>query len=90
MTQSGHAVELHCSSHSRPTELTRAEVENDAREEPRTLSDLGLLPTLWRTPWGAVAPWTRAQANDLGLELVAWTVDTHDWRGTPRRRCSLV
>jgi peptidoglycan-N-acetylglucosamine deacetylase len=84
MTQSGHAVELHCSSHIRHTKLTRAEVEDDAREGLRTLSDLGLLPTLWRTPWGAVAPWTRALANDLGLELVAWTVDTHDWRGGHR------
>jgi len=50
MTQSGHAVELHCSNHVRHTELTRAEVEDDARRVRRPLRDLGLLPTLCRTP----------------------------------------
>jgi peptidoglycan/xylan/chitin deacetylase (PgdA/CDA1 family) len=81
MIRAGHSVEFHCSKHLRHTELTRAEIEVDAREGLRTLRELGVSPSLWRTPWGVVTPCTQAVAEDLGLELVSWTADTHDWRG---------
>ena len=38
-------------------------------------------PSLWRTPWGDLAPWSEAIAAEFGLRIVGWTVDTHDWRG---------
>ena len=81
MICAGHSVELHCAKHLRHTELTYQEVEVDARSGLRDLRALGMLPRLWRPPWGIVTPWTQAVAKDLGLELVCWTVDTHDWRG---------
>jgi peptidoglycan-N-acetylglucosamine deacetylase len=81
MIQFGHAVELHCVKHTRHTELTYSEVDVDARGGLQDLRVLGVLPRLWRPPWGVIAPWTQAVAKDLGLELVSWTVDTHDWRG---------
>ena len=42
--------------------------------------------SLWRTPWGDLAPWSRRVASEQGLELVGWTVDTHDWRGDAAER----
>lgn len=81
MTRAGHSVELHCAKHVRHTELTCSEIAADARSGLEDLGTLGMLPRLWRPPWGVVTPWTRAVAKDLGLELVSWTVDTHDWRG---------
>ena len=81
MIQFGHAVELHCVEHVRHTDLTRAEVEIDARSGLEGIRILGVLSRLWRPPWGVLAPWTPAVADDLGLELVSWTLDTHDWRG---------
>lgn len=80
-TSAGHSVELHCAKHVRHTELTCSEVAADARSGLEDLGTLGVLPRLWRPPWGDVTPWTRAVAKDLGLELVTWTADTHDWRG---------
>lgn len=79
--RSGHAVEFHCSRHIRHTELTRREVELDARSGLRDLHDLDIRPGLWRPPWGILAPWSKAITEDVGLELVLWTADTHDWRG---------
>jgi peptidoglycan-N-acetylglucosamine deacetylase len=38
-------------------------------------------PSMWRTPWGDTAPWTRTLAGEYGLTLTGWTVDSHDWRG---------
>jgi peptidoglycan/xylan/chitin deacetylase (PgdA/CDA1 family) len=81
MTRAGHNVELHCANHTRHTELTYTAVEADARSGLQDLGTLGVLPRLWRPPWGVVTPWTRAVAKDFGLELVSWTADTHDWRG---------
>jgi peptidoglycan/xylan/chitin deacetylase (PgdA/CDA1 family) len=54
-------------------------VEADLRRALATLGDLR--PTRWRLPWGALAPYSRALADDYGLRLVGWTADTHDWRG---------
>ncbi len=77
----GHAVELHCERHVRHTELSREQVESDARSAIRNLNDLGVTPKFWRPPWGVLAPWTTEVADDFGLPLALWTADTHDWRG---------
>jgi peptidoglycan/xylan/chitin deacetylase (PgdA/CDA1 family) len=38
-------------------------------------------PSLWGTPWGVEAGWTRPAAAARGLRVVGWDADTHDWRG---------
>ncbi len=77
----GHRVELHCADHIRHTERTQKEVERDTREGLEVLRSLGARPRLWRPPWGVLAPWTGEVAEQFGLELALWNVDTHDWRG---------
>lgn len=81
----GHRVELHCTRHARHTEMTRQEVERDARLGLRDLGSSGAEPELWRPPWGVCAPWTGEVAGELGLQLALWTEDTHDWRGDTAR-----
>ena len=80
MIHAGHGVELHCAEHIRHTELTHAEVEADARDGLEDLHALDVHPRLWRPPWGVITPQTQAVAKALGLELVSWSLDTHDWR----------
>jgi peptidoglycan/xylan/chitin deacetylase (PgdA/CDA1 family) len=77
----GHAVELHCYEHLRHTEVGRPAIEADTARGIETLSDLGVRPRRWRTPWGDQAPWTREIADAHELELCGWDIDTHDWRG---------
>jgi peptidoglycan-N-acetylglucosamine deacetylase len=77
----GHAVELHCNEHLRHTEVDRPAIEEDTRRAIATLARLGIRPRRWRTPWGAQAPWTEEIAAEHELELCAWDVDSHDWRG---------
>jgi peptidoglycan-N-acetylglucosamine deacetylase len=81
MIRAGHDVGLHCAEHVRHTERSRPEVEADTRAGLRDLRLLGIRTRLWRPPWGVLAPWTGAVAEDFGLDLVSWTADTHDWRG---------
>jgi peptidoglycan-N-acetylglucosamine deacetylase len=81
IVEEGHTVGLHCDAHvrhsSRDAEWGRADT---ARALAR-LSELGIAPALWRTPWGDTAPWTSQVAAEYGLRLTGWTVDSHDWRG---------
>ena len=79
----GHSVGLHCDAHVRHSERDEAWLEADTERGLLRLAKLGVRPTLWRTPWGDTAPWTARVAERHGLQLVHWTVDTHDWRGDP-------
>jgi peptidoglycan-N-acetylglucosamine deacetylase len=77
----GHDVQLHCHRHLRHTELSEAEIEDDARAGLRALSAVGADPVAWRTPWGIRTGATDAVAARLNLTLLGWEHDSHDWRG---------
>jgi peptidoglycan/xylan/chitin deacetylase (PgdA/CDA1 family) len=77
----GHDVQLHGHRHVRHSELDEREIELDAQQAIETLASVGVRPTHWRTPWGVRTAATRRVAERLGLTLVDWTLDTHDWRG---------
>jgi peptidoglycan-N-acetylglucosamine deacetylase len=78
----GHDVELHCDRHIRHTELTDRELADDAQAGLAAFARAGLpKPTRWRPPWGVCTPATNRVAAEQALELVHWTIDTHDWRG---------
>jgi peptidoglycan-N-acetylglucosamine deacetylase len=79
----GHDVQLHGHRHTRHSELDEREIELDARLAIEALASVDVRPTLWRTPWGVRTPATAAVAGRIGLTLLDWTLDTHDWRGDP-------
>jgi peptidoglycan/xylan/chitin deacetylase (PgdA/CDA1 family) len=81
MLADGHAVGVHCHEHVRHREREPDDVRADTVAALTTLRSLGANPSLWRTPWGDVAPFSAALAEEQGLRIVGWTVDTHDWRG---------
>ncbi len=81
MLAEGHAVGLHCDVHVRHTARDEAWLRRDTAAALARMDALGVRPTLWRTPWGVLAPWTTRVAAAQGLRLVPWSVDTHDWRG---------
>ena len=81
IAEDGHGIGLHCDVHIRHSELDRSRVLRDTERALGRLDALGMTPTLWRTPWGVIEPFTREVAERFGLRLVGWDVDTHDWRG---------
>lgn len=81
--EAGHELQLHCHRHVRHTELSEDEIERDTDAALAVLAQIGVCPTYWRTPWGVSTDATLRVANAHGLELVHWSIDTHDWRGDP-------
>lgn len=77
----GHRVELHGDRHERHDRMGVDEIRADARAGLLALAVAGVRPAWWRTPWGRITDGTREVAADLGLALVGWDADTHDWRG---------
>jgi peptidoglycan/xylan/chitin deacetylase (PgdA/CDA1 family) len=77
----GHEVALHCVRHIRHTEIDEQGLRRDTQMGLRALQRLGVQPRYWRAPWGVTTDASRSVAAELGLELVHWDLDTHDWRG---------
>jgi peptidoglycan-N-acetylglucosamine deacetylase len=78
---SGNELQLHCHRHIRHSELSEAGIEHDTREALAALASVGVRPTRWRTPWGIRTADTLRVARRHRLQLIHWTIDTHDWRG---------
>ncbi len=81
MVREGHTVGVHCVAHVRHSECDAAAIRRDTDRALTALCALGAHPVLWRTPWGDLAPFSQAIAEERGLRIVGWDVDTHDWRG---------
>ena len=86
IAREGHVIGLHCDAHVRHSHRGVDWGRADTGRALARLEGVGVRPTLWRTPWGDLARWTRQVACEHGLELVGWTVDTHDWRGDSAER----
>ncbi|HEY5262163.1 MAG TPA: polysaccharide deacetylase family protein [Solirubrobacteraceae bacterium] len=82
----GHDVQLHCHRHVRHTELTERELQLDTELALTALAGVGVRPRLWRAPWGVATEASRRVAERMGLRLVHWSIDTHDWRGDSPQR----
>ncbi|MEU6261127.1 polysaccharide deacetylase family protein [Streptomyces sp. NPDC047043] len=86
MADEGHVVGNHTWSHPLLTRLTRARIRSEMKRTSEVIEDAyGERPQWFRAPYGA---WNRAAFQlgaELGMEPLAWTVDTEDWT-TPGTR----
>ncbi|MFH9011343.1 polysaccharide deacetylase family protein [Streptomyces sp. NPDC017943] len=86
MSDEGHVVGNHTWSHPLLTGLTRRQIRSEMERTSDVIANAcGDRPEWFRAPYGA---WNRAAFQlgaDLGMEPLAWTVDTLDWTtpGTP-------
>lgn len=81
MQRDGHAIGLHCGEHVRHSDRDPEWLRRDTGLALARLGEVAVRPTLWRTPWGDLAPWSTSVAEEHGLKLVHWSADTRDWRG---------
>jgi peptidoglycan/xylan/chitin deacetylase (PgdA/CDA1 family) len=82
ISEAGHDVQAHGFAHPRHPYVAGEEVARDIDQELAELAAHGIRPTLWRAPYGDLAPFSERLAEERDLRLAGWTLDTHDWRGT--------
>jgi peptidoglycan/xylan/chitin deacetylase (PgdA/CDA1 family) len=86
MADEGHVVGNHTWSHPLLTRLSRSRIRDEMERTCDVVEDAyGDRPEWFRAPYGA---WNRAAFQlgaELGMEPLAWTVDTLDWT-TPGAR----
>ncbi|MCL7429982.1 polysaccharide deacetylase family protein [Streptomyces sp. YS415] len=86
MAEEGHVVGNHTWSHPLLTRLTRGQIRSQMERTCDIVEEAwGERPQWFRAPYGA---WNRAAFQlgaELGMEPLAWTVDTLDWT-TPGAR----
>ncbi|MDG9721124.1 polysaccharide deacetylase family protein [Streptomyces sp. DH24] len=86
MADEGHVVGNHTWSHPLLTRLSRSRIRSQMERTSDVIEETyGERPQWFRAPYGA---WNRAAFQigaDLGMEPLAWTVDTLDWT-TPGAR----
>ncbi|MFF4249675.1 polysaccharide deacetylase family protein [Streptomyces sp. NPDC001663] len=86
MADEGHVVGNHTWSHPLLTRLTRARIRSEMKRTSDVIEEAyGERPQWFRAPYGA---WNRAAFQlgaEMGMEPLAWTVDTEDWT-TPGTR----
>ncbi|MEU9664561.1 polysaccharide deacetylase family protein [Streptomyces bobili] len=80
MADEGHIVGNHTWSHPLLTKLTRRQIRSEMTRTSEVIENAyGERPRWFRAPYGA---WNRAAfqlGSELGMEPLAWTVDTLDW-----------
>ncbi|MDX3575172.1 polysaccharide deacetylase family protein, partial [Streptomyces sp. ID05-47C] len=80
MADEGHTVGNHTWSHPLLTKLTRRQIRSEMTRTSEVIENAyGERPRWFRAPYGA---WNRAAfqlGSELGMEPLAWTVDTLDW-----------
>jgi peptidoglycan/xylan/chitin deacetylase (PgdA/CDA1 family) len=87
MADEGHVVGNHTWSHPLLTRLSRSRIRSEMERTCDVIEDAyGERPEWFRAPYGA---WNRAAFQlgaELGMEPLAWTVDTLDWTTPGTRR----
>ncbi|MFC9930634.1 polysaccharide deacetylase family protein [Streptomyces sp. NPDC127190] len=80
MADEGHVVGNHTWTHPLLTTLNRREIRSEMESTSDIIEDAyGERPQWFRAPYGA---WNRAAFQlgaEMGMEPMAWTVDTTDW-----------
>ncbi|MFJ3659814.1 polysaccharide deacetylase family protein [Streptomyces sp. NPDC090119] len=80
MAEEGHVVGNHTWTHPLLTEMAREDIRDEIERTSDVIEDAyGDRPQWFRAPYGA---WNRATFQlgaEMGMEPMAWTVDTTDW-----------
>lgn len=85
----GHEVGNHSYSHPNLRLISSA---NKAQEIARTdaiLRGLGANPSFLRPPYGSYDNHTVAVAEELGLSIMLWSLDSRDWKSLPASYATL-
>lgn len=83
MAAEGHEIGNHTWSHPNLRVCRYERQFNELTETDRLLRSLGATPLYMRPPYGNFDERTIEIANDLGVDIILWSLDSHDWKSLP-------
>ena len=87
LVSAGHLIGNHSWDHPRLIFASDAELRRQVEQTQAAIFDAcGVIPTLFRPPYGGRRPGTLSAARKLGLEPVMWNVTCYDWKLTTAER----
>jgi peptidoglycan/xylan/chitin deacetylase (PgdA/CDA1 family) len=76
----GHEVGVHTWSHPWLTQLNEAQVREELTRTLEVISSAtGQRPRYFRPPYGSYSKSVIRVANELGLQMMWWSIDPYDW-----------
>lgn len=79
----GHEVGNHSWSHPKLRALNKEQQHEELARTDALLRELGASPRHIRPPYGAYNEDTLALADEMGLSIMLWSQDSHDWKRLP-------
>lgn len=79
----GHEIGNHSWSHPNLRQLPAEQVKEQLEDTDNLLRSLGITPLYIRPPYGAFDSRTVEIANEMGVDVVLWSLDSHDWKSLP-------
>jgi peptidoglycan-N-acetylglucosamine deacetylase len=79
----GHVIGNHSMFHSRKTGLMIRESAHIDDCTAALTTILGVVPHLYRAPWGWLTPWETSRLHARNLSIIGWDVYTYDWQTPP-------
>jgi len=79
LDQSGHEIGNHSYTHPDMAQLSTASQRSQMTRTTEILHGLGIEPKWFRPPYGSASRTTINLAEDLGMDVVRWSVDPRDW-----------
>lgn len=83
MAEEGHEIGNHSWSHANLRHSSSDKIHDELVNTDTLLRSLGVTPLYMRPPYGAFDERTVNLANELGIDIMLWSLDSNDWRGLP-------
>lgn len=83
MLAEGHEVANHSWSHPNLKKLSFDSQTAQIASTDRLLRSLGATPYFMRPPYGSFDEKTKKVAENLGLSIILWSLDSKDWKKSP-------
>lgn len=81
LSDAGHEIGNHSSSHAHFTKLSAEEIKADVSACSDKIEAItGTRPTLFRAPYGEYDDRVVASVEELGMKVIQWDVDSLDWK----------
>lgn len=76
----GHEIENHSFTHPHFNTLSREQIEDELESTSDLIEELiGKRPRFFRPPFGEYNNRVINTINDMGYQVIQWSIDSHDW-----------